>query len=61
MWRVYPIGYVIELSPVRRGPVLNLFFTDSDGLEGEVCVPNPDAQPDVRHPPGTPAARFDAP
>ncbi len=43
------------------GPVLSLFFTDPDGLEGEVCVPNPDAQPGVRHPPGTPSARFDAP
>ncbi len=43
------------------GPVLSLFFTDPDGLEGEVCVPSPEAQPDVRHPPGTPSARFDAP
>ena len=43
------------------GPVLSLFFTDPDGLEGEVCVPNPDARPGVRHPPGTAAAQFDAP
>ena len=43
------------------GPVLSLFFTDPDGLEGEVCVPSPDAQPDVRHPPGTPSARFESP
>lgn len=43
------------------GPVLSLFFTDPDGLEGEVCVPNPDAEPDVRHPPGTPSTRFDTP
>lgn len=41
------------------GPVLSLFFTDPDGLEGEVCVPNPDAVEGVRNPPGTPAARYD--
>jgi hypothetical protein len=40
------------------GPVLSLFFTDPDGLEGEVCVANPDAQPGVVNPPGTPAARY---
>jgi hypothetical protein len=40
------------------GPVLSLFFTDPDGLEAEVCVPNPDAVPGVRNPPGTPSARF---
>jgi catechol 2,3-dioxygenase-like lactoylglutathione lyase family enzyme len=40
------------------GPVLSLFFTDPDGLEGEVCVPNPDAQAGVVNPPGTPAARY---
>ena len=39
------------------GPVLSIFFTDPDGLEGEVCVPNPDATPGVRNPPGTPADR----
>jgi len=27
------------------GPVLSVFFRDPDGLEGEVCVANPDAQP----------------
>ena len=43
------------------GPVLSLFFTDPDGLEGEVCVENPDRQPGVVHPPGTPAARFPMP
>ena len=43
------------------GPVLSLFFTDPDGLEGEVCVPNPDAVADQRNPPGTPATGFDAP
>ena len=40
------------------GPVLSMFFTDPDGLEGEVCVANPDAQPGVLNPPGTPAARY---
>jgi catechol 2,3-dioxygenase-like lactoylglutathione lyase family enzyme len=40
------------------GAVLSLFFRDPDGLECEVCVPNPDAQPGVSHPPGTPAARY---
>ena len=43
------------------GPVLSLFFTDPDGLEGEVCVPNPDAVADQRNPPGTPATGFAAP
>lgn len=40
------------------GPVLSLFFRDPDGLEGEVCVANPDAVPGVSNPPGTPAARY---
>lgn len=40
------------------GPLLSIFFRDPDGLEGEVCVANPDAQPGVFNPPGTPAARF---
>ena len=40
------------------GPVLSMFFTDPDGLEGEVCVANPDARPGVVNPPGTPAARY---
>ena len=40
------------------GPILSLFFTDPDGLEGEVCVTNPDARPGVMNPPGTPAARY---
>jgi catechol 2,3-dioxygenase-like lactoylglutathione lyase family enzyme len=40
------------------GPILSLFFTDPDGLEGEVCVPNPDREPGVVNPPGTPAARY---
>jgi catechol 2,3-dioxygenase-like lactoylglutathione lyase family enzyme len=40
------------------GPILSLFFRDPDGLEGEVCVPNPDAVPGVMKPPGTPAAGY---
>ena len=40
------------------GQILSLFFTDPDGLEGEVCVRNPDAVPGVMNPPGTPAARY---
>ncbi len=40
------------------GSVLSVFFRDPDGLEAEVCVPNPDAKPGVLNPPGTPAARF---
>jgi len=40
------------------GPVLSSFFRDPDGLEGEVCVPNPDAVRGVYNPPGTPAARY---
>ena len=40
------------------GPVLSVFFRDPDGLEGEVCVANPDAVPGVSNPPGTPAARY---
>lgn len=42
------------------GPLLSVFFRDPDGLEGEVCVANPDAQPGVHNPPGTPAARYAA-
>lgn len=40
------------------GRVLSVFFRDPDGLEGEVCVPNPHAQPGVFNPPGTPAAGY---
>ena len=40
------------------GPALSLFFRDPDGLEGEVCVSNPDAVPGQFNPPGTPAARY---
>jgi catechol 2,3-dioxygenase-like lactoylglutathione lyase family enzyme len=42
------------------GPILSLFFVDPDGLEGEVCVSNPDHVPGVVNPPGTPAARYSA-
>ncbi len=40
------------------GPILSVFFRDPDGLECEVCVTNPDAQPGLFNPPGTPAARY---
>jgi catechol 2,3-dioxygenase-like lactoylglutathione lyase family enzyme len=40
------------------GPALSVFFRDPDGLECEVCVPNPDSVPGVFNPPGTPAARY---
>ena len=40
------------------GSILSLFFRDPDRLEGEVCVPNPDAVPGGTNPPGTPAARY---
>jgi catechol 2,3-dioxygenase-like lactoylglutathione lyase family enzyme len=42
------------------GPILSVFFRDPDGLEGEVCVANPDARPGAQNPPGTPAARYAA-
>lgn len=42
------------------GPVLSLFFRDPDGLEGEVCVNNPDLIPGADNPPGTRAARYPA-
>jgi catechol 2,3-dioxygenase-like lactoylglutathione lyase family enzyme len=40
------------------GEILSLFFRDPDGLEGEVCVANPDAEPGVVNPPGTPAKGY---
>lgn len=40
------------------GHILSLFFRDPDGLECEVCVQNPDAQPGLHLPPGTPASRY---
>ena len=42
------------------GAVLSMFFVDPDGLEGEVLVANPDAEPGVVNPPGTRATRFPA-
>ena len=43
------------------GPVLSLFFRDPDGLEAEVCVPNPERKPGVFNPPGTPSPRYHRP
>jgi catechol 2,3-dioxygenase-like lactoylglutathione lyase family enzyme len=43
------------------GPVLSVFFVDPDGLEGEVLVANPDAEPGVVNPPGTRSTRFSVP
>lgn len=40
------------------GPILSVFFRDPDGLEAEVVVANPDAEPGVYHEPGHPSARF---
>jgi catechol 2,3-dioxygenase-like lactoylglutathione lyase family enzyme len=40
------------------GHVLSVFFRDPDGLEAEVCVANPDGQPGVHNPPGTPSKRY---
>jgi catechol 2,3-dioxygenase-like lactoylglutathione lyase family enzyme len=41
------------------GPILSLFFRDPDGLEAEVCVANPNAQPGVFNPPGTKADGYE--
>jgi catechol 2,3-dioxygenase-like lactoylglutathione lyase family enzyme len=40
------------------GPILSVFFRDPDGLEAEVCVANPNHEPGVFHPPGTPAPGY---
>ena len=40
------------------GPILSVFFRDPDGLEGEVCVADPNVSPGVSNPPGTAAARY---
>ena len=40
------------------GPALSVFFIDPDGLECEVVVENPDAQPGVYNAPGTPAPGY---
>jgi len=55
MSRAATDGFVTDF-----GPILSLFFVDPDGLEGEVCVTNPDSVPGVVNPPGTPAARYSA-
>lgn len=49
-------GFVTDL-----GDILTLWFCDPDGLEGEVCIANPDAQPGVYRPPGTPSRRHHMP
>jgi len=41
------------------GPVISCFFRDPDGLECEVLVENPNKQPGVFNPPGTPAAGYE--
>jgi catechol 2,3-dioxygenase-like lactoylglutathione lyase family enzyme len=41
------------------GPIYSLFFVDPDGLEGEVCVPIPNAVPGASNPPGTPAPGYE--
>jgi catechol 2,3-dioxygenase-like lactoylglutathione lyase family enzyme len=43
------------------GHVLSVFFRDPDGLEAEVCVVNPDAEPGVHNPPDTPSRRYHQP
>lgn len=40
------------------GPIFSVYFVGPDGLECEVCVPNPEAQPGVFNPPGTAARLF---
>lgn len=40
------------------GNILSVFFRDPDGLEGEVCIPNPDVIPGYMPPVGTRAKRF---
>ena len=47
-------GFVTNL-----GRILSVFFTDPDGLECEVCVPNPDYVPGQHFGPGNPAEGFD--
>ena len=42
------------------GPILSVFWRDPDGLECELTLPNPDAEPGVMNPPGTRAARYPA-
>jgi catechol 2,3-dioxygenase-like lactoylglutathione lyase family enzyme len=40
------------------GTGISVFFRDPDGLEGEVCLHNPDATAADLKPPGTPAAGY---
>jgi catechol 2,3-dioxygenase-like lactoylglutathione lyase family enzyme len=40
------------------GPRLSVFFTDPDGLEGEVLVSNPDWDGATFNPPGTRSSRY---
>jgi catechol 2,3-dioxygenase-like lactoylglutathione lyase family enzyme len=47
-----------SVGPDEKQQALRLFFRDPDGLEAEVCVPNPDATPGTFNPPGTPARRY---
>lgn len=42
------------------GQMMSVFWRDPDGLECELTVPNPDAQPGISNPPGTRAARYPA-
>ena len=41
------------------GVAISLFFTDPDGLEGEVLLDRPGAGPADHKPPGTPAAGYE--
>ena len=41
------------------GVAISLFFTDPDGLEGEVLLDRPGAGPADLKPPGTPAAGYE--
>ena len=40
------------------GIALSIFYTDPDGLEGEICLHNPNATPADLKPPGTPATGY---
>lgn len=40
------------------GAGISVFFRDPDGLEGEVCLHDPDATADDLKPPGTPAPGY---
>ena len=54
--------YAYQTGPAKGWPdVCYEFFVDPDGLEGEVLVANPDADPDAFNPPGTRATRITSP